>query len=209
MNMSEKILVSLCCIFIGVFCASGAENIKKTMKMSVFTKYPPQAKTSGTSGSNLTGVKDQWLDIELKYRPQDIKDVKKRFIDDVELNVRVLCRDAKRTVLFNGSVKYWYIERDGKDHYMKALLPAPIFRRYISDQNIDRFKLYVAADIVVGGKVIATAYGSNKAVPLKDISAAFRNLPKNTVKVEGAVSGRTGTTWSIIEVNKYEYEKVK
>ena len=207
--MAGKIFILFCCVFAWSFCAFGNETIKSSIELKVLPKLPPQARTSGTTGSNMSGVRDNWLDMDIRFRTNNIKDVKKRFLDNPELHITVVAVEGKRSILFNGIINYMYIEQDGKNHYMKALLPAPFLRRHFVDLSIDRIRFLVKGDIKQNGKILATVYGSNKPANKKDLQALFQKIPNNIPMVPDSVCGRDGTTWSIIDVNKYEYEKNK
>lgn len=211
MNTAFKILSAL--IFTGVLCAYGNDTIRKSMKLTIKTSLPPQAKTTGTVGANSSNAKSQWVEVDLKFHTNDEKVYRRRFIDDpefaVELAVYPQNSSKERSVIFSGKAKYWTVEQDGRDHFMKLLLPAVLFRRYAYDRTVDRV-LFVAKGVLsVNGEVIGTAYGSSKGMALKDIQKFFRLPPKNAIKAPDTMTGRAGTSWEIIEVNRYELEKRK
>ena len=224
----------LCCMLAGGFCAYGNEKTKKSgsknidiiknsMKVTVNTVMPPMAKTTGTVGTNTVSSKNIWIQVDLKFRTDNIKDAKKRFIDNPELNVIIAtyqdiekdkkAKDKKnvvknKCVVFSGKLKYVTIEQDGNDHYMKALLPGIIFRRFAYDRTPDRTTLAAKLTLKENGKSIGTAYGSNKSLTKDVLEKFFSSLPKNYINAKDTIYGRYGTSWNVIDVNKYELEKI-
>ena len=71
MNTTFKILSAL--IFTGVLCAYGNDTIRKSMKLTIKTSLPPQAKTTGTVGANSSNAKSQWVEVDLKFHTNDEK----------------------------------------------------------------------------------------------------------------------------------------
>ena len=213
MKKFQKILkLTMLCACMGSFCAYGNATIKKSMKLTLSAVQPPQAKSVNTASASYSSSKTLWIQAEVKFDVDDIRNVVSRFIDDPVLEVSIATYPGKtknKCVNFTGSVKYWTIEQNGKTHYMKALLPAPVFQRYAYGTSLDRD--IIAAKVVLKDKsgTLGTAYGSTKSLALKELQRFFRALPKNTVKVPDTISGRAGTSWSVIEVNKYELEKIK
>ena len=228
----KKILILLSVSLVGTFCAYGNDAIKKSIKLKVTTAFPPQARTTGTVGSNVTSNRNAWLQADIEFIAADEKNAAKRFIDSPQLEIQIAtyspqkpapkntarktyANAAKKTaqnekvLIFTGKVDYWTFEQNGKDHYIKALLPELFFRRYAYDRQLERTTFIVKAVLRANGKELATVYGSNKAVPQKEIQSFFKAPPKNASVLPDTVCGRNGTTWSIIEVNKYEMEKNK
>lgn len=197
------------------FCAFAAEQIGKTIKVSLSTAYPPQARTTGTVGANITNARSLWLLADIKFKTKDEKNAARRFLDNPVLDIQIAVYPSKRAgktekaVIFSGKIDYITLERDGREHYLKALLPSLLFRKYAYDRQLDRTDFVVKVSYSAGGKVLGTAYGSNKSVQEKEIRNFFNAVPRNAVQAPGTVWGRQGTTWSIIEVNKYEMEKLR
>lgn len=213
MKTAYKILfAAFCCLLTGGYCAFGAEEniIEKSMKVTVSTAQPPQARTTGTVGINSASSRHPWVQVDVRFRTEDEKNMRRRFLDNPELAVElaVMPQNSKeKCVVFSGKVKYWFLEQDGKDHYMKMLLPALFFRRFADGRSVDRVVLAAKAVVSLGGKGSVVGYGSTKGLAVKEITAFFRRLPAKTLRVEGAMVGRQGSPWSMIEVNRYEYEK--
>ena len=212
MKKTCKILLAVfCCMFAGGYCAFGTDNtVSKTMKVTVSSALPPQAKTTGTVGANSSSAKSQWVQVDVKFRTDDEKNLRRRYLDDVELAVELAiypANDKEKCVVFSGKVNYWFVEQDGRDHNMKVLLPAVFFRRFSENRAVERVVFVAKAVLSFGGKKYAVAYGSSKGMASKDIIAFFRALPASTVFVANTLSGRQGTPWNIIEVNKFEFEK--
>lgn len=231
---SRTLSLLLCCMLAGGFCAYGNEKTKKnvsknidiiknSMKITVNTVMPPMAKTTGTVGANAASSKNVWGQVDLKFRTDNVKEAKKRFIDNPELDVVIATyqdiekdkksKDKKtvnknKCIVFSGKLKYITIEQDGSDHYMKALLPGIIFRRFAYDRTLDRSILAVKMTLKGNGKIIGTAYGSNKSLTKDVLEKFFKSLPKNYVDAKNTIYGRYGTSWNVIDVNKYELEKI-
>lgn len=213
MKISHKILrFAILLVFMGSFCAFGSDTIKTSMKLTLNVVQPPQARTVNTASASYSSAKTQWVQAELKFDTADVKGVNQRFIDDIQLDVNIATYPGKsknRCISFTGTVKYWTLEQDGKTHYMKALLPAQLFRRYAYGRQIEREVLVAKVVLKDKNKTLGTAYASTKTMQQRELYRFFRVLPRNTVKVPDSVFGRSGTSWSVIEVNKYELEKIK
>lgn len=205
------LLAAFCCTFAGGYYAFGAEDvIAKTMKVSVSSALPPQAKTTGTVGANSSNSKNNWVQVDIRFHTDDVKSTARRFLADPQLSVELAVypqNNKDRCVVFSGNVNYWFVEQDGNDHNMRMLLPAVFCRRFCGDRSIDRITFVAKAVLSFGGKRRAVEYGSNKGLSSKEISSFFRALPRNAIVVPGTMSGRSGTPWSMIEVNKFEFEK--
>ena len=194
------------------FCAFGLDQIGKSMKISVSTAFPPQARTTGTVGANVSNSRSMWIQIDLKFKVKDEKVAARRFLDNPQLDIQLAVLPDKKTgpaVIFSGKINYITLELDGREHNLKALLPAALFRRYAYNRQMERVNFAVKASYSAGGKVSAVAYGSNKGLPEKDIRSFFNAIPRDAVSAPDTIFGRQGTSWSIIEVNKYEMEKIK
>ncbi len=205
-------LCVICVLFAGTFCAFGTDKIAKSAAVSVKCVHAPLAKTSGTTGSATLSTRDQWVEVDLHFNTNDIKELKKRFIDSPELEVQIVSyySDGKsklKPVEFTGKINYWTLEMDGREHYMKALLPPVLARRYTFETSVSKVIWLARVVLKAGGRNLCIAYGSSKPIADNVIYSYFRENLKNAVKVENAVSGRAGTSWSVIEVNKYELEK--
>lgn len=213
MRTMRKILpVVVSCMFMWGYCVFGADEdiIKKTIKVSVSHAQPPQAKTSGTAVANSSSSKDQWVQVDVKFRTEDVKNFRLRYFNDVELAVELAVystNEKERCLVFSGKVNYWFVEQDGKDHNMKVLLPAPFFRRFAEGRSVDRVVFVARAVLSLSDKYRVVAYGSNKNVATKDMEVFFRMFPINTIIIKNTLSGRQGTPWSMVEVNKFEFEK--
>lgn len=211
----KTILVLSVLVFSWGFCAFGTEQIRKTFKVELSTALPPQARTSGTVGSNTSASRNQWLKAELKFKTHDEKIPVRRFSDNPRLEIQIAVGVGKKLaknekiVIFSGKIDYVTLEFDGKEHYLKALLPAVLFRRYAYNRQPDRANIAVKASYLLNGKVVAVAYNSNCGLQEKLVRDFFRAVPKNAVQAPDTVYGRQGTSWSIIEVNKYEMEKIR
>ena len=135
------LLCVLCVLFTGVFCAYGVEKISKTGAVTVKTVHPPQSKTSGTVDSLSSTSRDLWGEAELSFNTNNIKEIKQRFIDSPELEVQLVSYYAdgsRKPVVFTGKIAYWTLENDGRTHYMKALLPAALVRRYTGEDSASK-----------------------------------------------------------------------
>ena len=100
------------------------------------------------------------------------------------------------------------LEQDGGEHHMKALLPKIVFRRFAYDRSVDRTIFIAKVVLSSDGRTLGTAYGSNRSFAPKDMVKYFTELPKGYVEVNDCIYGRFGTSWSTIEVNRYELEKI-
>lgn len=213
MPCTNKILAVLAAfVLTGAFCAFGNDAINKSIKAEISCAFPPQARTTGTVGANTSNARSQWGVVDVKFRTDDVKNAAKRFIDNPELEVKLAIypqRNNEYPVLFTGKVTYYTIEQNGRDHYMRMLLPAPIFRRYAYNMDISKVTFVALVALRDGSKVLGAAVTSNKSLNTRDINNFFRKMPRNIIRCENTLTGRQGTTWSIIEVNKFEYEKNK
>ena len=212
MKTMYKILFAVfCCVFTGGYCAFGADDvISKSMKVSISNTLPPQAKTTGTAVANSSNSKDRWVQVDVKFNTADEKELRSRYLEDAELAVDLAVypvNDKERSVLFSGKVNYWFVEQDGRDHNMKVLLPAVFFRRFVENRAVERVVFVAKATLSFGGKQRAVAYGSTKSLQDKEIVAFFRALPGNIIIINNTLTGRQGTPWSVVEVNKFEFEK--
>lgn len=213
MKITCKIIFAVFCfVFAGGYCAFGADKdtIADSIKISIDTALPPQAKTTGTIGSNSSNSRNQWVQVEVKFRTDDVKSFNKRYLDSPELAVELATyspREKIRNLIFTGKVNYWFLEQDGKEHYMKILLPAPFFRRYNDDRTVDRTTFVAKVSLSFNSKLYTVAYGSNKGLADKEIKGFFNRIPYDAVFLHNTLTGRAGTPWSVIEVNRYEYEK--
>ncbi len=208
----KMILAVSSCMLAGGYCACGAEKntINDSMKITISSALPPQAKTTGTVGSNSSNSKNQWVQVDIKFRTDDVKSFAKRYLDEPELAVELATysnREQIRNLVFTGKVNYWFIEQDGKEHNMKMLLPAPFFRRYNDNRTVDRTVFVARASVSFNGKQHAVAYGSNKGLSEKEIKNFFTKIPSDAIFLKDSLIGRSGTPWSVIEVNRYEFEK--
>lgn len=213
MNTVYKVLfTAFLCVFAGGYCVFGADDdiIQKSIKVTVGIALPPQARTIGTVGVNSSNSRSQWAQVDVRFRTDDVKSLRRRYLNKPELAVELAIypNNKEKSVIFSGKVNYWFLEQDGKDHYMKILLPAQFFRRFSDGRSIERVTFVAKAVVSFDGKVRATGYGSTKGLSDKEIALFFRRLPANALRVNGAMMGRMGTPWSIIEVNRYEYEKL-
>lgn len=210
-TMYKTFLAVFCCVFAGGYCASGAEDvISKSMKVTISNTLPPQARTTGTAVTNSSSVRDKWVQVDVKFNTSDEKNLGLRYLDDAELAVDLAVypvNDKDKSVVFSGKVSYWFVEQDGREHYMKVLLPAVFFRRYTENRAVERVVFVAKATLSFGGKQRAVAYGSTKSLQDKDITAFFRTYPANTIIINDTLIGRHGTPWNVIEVNKFEFEK--
>ena len=214
-TMYKTLLAVFCCVFAGGYCASGAEDvISKSMKVAISNTLSPQARTTGTAVTNSSSAKDKWVQVDVKFNTPDVKDSWLRYLDDAELEVKLAVypanekeKEKEKSVVFSGKVSYWFVEQDGREHYMKVLLPAVFFRRYTENRAVERVLFVAKAALSFGGKQRAVAYGSTKNLQEKDITAFFRTPPANTIFINDTLIGRHGTPWSVIEVNKFEFEK--
>lgn len=197
------------------FCAFAIDQINKSFKISVAAELPPQARTVGSASTNMATARNNWLQADMRFKTPDESNPLKRFLDKPQLEVQIATYPGRRpqknenVIVFSGKINYITLELDGREHHLKALLPAPIFRRYAYDRQIERTVFVVRAVYSVNNKALAIAYGSNKGLPTREIREFFRNIPQNAVKAADTVCGRRGTTWSIIDVNKYEMEQMK
>lgn len=213
MNTVYKVFITaFLCLCAGGYCAFGAKEdiIEKSIKVSISTALPPQARTTGTVGVNSSNARSHWAQVDVRFRTEDEKNMRRRFLNNPELAVELAIypnNSKEQCVVFSGKVRYWFLEQDGKEHYMKMLLPAQFFRRFADGRSVDRVTFAARAVVSFDGKVRATAYGSTKGLAAKELSLFFRRLPANALHVVGALIGRQGTSWSIIEVNRYEFEK--
>ena len=92
--------------------------------------------------------------------------------------------------------------------FRSALLPKIVFRRFAYDRSVDRTIFVAKVVLSSDGRTLGTAYGSNRSFAPKDMVKYFTELPKGYVEVNDCIYGRFGTSWSTIEVNRYELEKI-
>lgn len=197
------------------FCAYGKDNIRKSFKVSLSTAFQPAARTVVSVGANTANSDNLWLQADMKFRTDEEEKIAKRFLDKPQLEIKIATFVEKRQlknekiVVFNGKINYISLELDGKEHHLKALLPALFFHRYAYNRKMDRTTFVARAVYSVNGKALAIAYGSNKNLQEREIREFFRDIPQNAITADNTIYGRQGTTWSIVEVNKYEMEQMK